>query len=146
MGTRADFYIRTNPINEPKPILEWLGSVAYDGYPEEFDDNAGILAMTASDPSEFRAAVSELLSKRDDATLPDRGWPWPWEDSLLTDFAYVFENGQVKIFNFGRPFDPSKNDDETNQNTPKAKGYFPDMSACKNVRFDKGSGVIFLGI
>jgi hypothetical protein len=31
MGTRADFYIA---IEGETPHLEWLGSIAFDGYPE----------------------------------------------------------------------------------------------------------------
>lgn len=45
MGTRADFYIRNR--KEEETVMEYLGSVAWDGYPEGFSDQAGIIALTA---------------------------------------------------------------------------------------------------
>lgn len=93
MGTRADFYVGRGAR------AEWLGSIAWDGYPEGIDH--GIL--TAETEDAFRERVSQFLT-REDATLPERdGWPWPWETSYLTDYVYAFDGG-VFICNFDRPW------------------------------------------
>ena len=138
--------------------MEWLGSVAFDGYPEGFNDQSGIMAMTAKTESEFRASVGEVLSNRGDGTTPDMGWPWPWDDSLLTDYAYVFDGEMVNGFAFGRPFDLQKriaddgieeaetDDDETDDDENKVSGYFPDMSGQKNVTYGKRSGLLVFSL
>lgn len=36
-----------------------------------------------------------------DATYPKDGWPWPWEDSNTTDYAYAFDAGYSWINVFG---------------------------------------------
>jgi len=41
MGTRADFYVGIGPE------AEWVGSIAYDGYPD------GVIADYKTDVSEF---------------------------------------------------------------------------------------------
>src|SRR5690606_34786995 len=87
MGTRADFWIGYGAD------AEWLGSVAWDGY--EWDEDPSCPVMTAKTADEFREAVRALLEPRTDATYPEQGWPWPWNDSALTDYAYVFHNGKV---------------------------------------------------
>ena len=88
MGTRADFYVGIGKD------AEWLGSVAFDGYEWEEDGDSRIAKATTE--KEYRAAVAEMLGSRDDATLPEMGWPWPWNDSNTTDYAYAFKNGTVK--------------------------------------------------
>lgn len=114
MGTRADFYvgIGTN--------AEWLGSVAFDGY--EWDEDAKSRIASATTECEYRDAVTEVLSGRDDATFPNMGWPWPWTDSNTTDYVYAFHNGRVKTF--------------------RKNAEWPDMSAKSNVTWGKRSGVI----
>src|SRR5690348_12684803 len=97
MGTRADFYIGTGEQ------AEWLGSIAFDGYridemkKADTSSNADLSACwqikTAKTADEFRAAVAALLAVNDDATTPDQGWPWPWETSRTTDYAYAFVDG-----------------------------------------------------
>lgn len=93
----------------------------------------------------------EILNNRDDASLPDKnGWPWPWENSLHTDYSYVFETDKVNGFCFGRPFDLQKylsdggSEDENYQG--KSYGFFPDMSDIKNVDYGKRSGLIVISI
>lgn len=87
MGTRADFYIGRGEN------AEWLGSIAYNGYPR--GSPANIIKATSED--EYRTLVKLMLSSEEDepyATTPEMGWPWPWEDSCLTDHAYAWtENG-----------------------------------------------------
>lgn len=94
MGTRADFYVGRGTN------AEWLGSIAWDGYPDGID--AAILATTTE--PEFREKVSTFLN-REDGTLPERdGWPWPWKTSYLTDYVYALDEGHVFICNFDRPW------------------------------------------
>lgn len=133
MGTRADFYVGTGPT------AEWLGSLAWDGNridgaskPElgerYYDDSAACWAIkSAANEAEYRAAVSRLLSLNDDATLPAQGWPWPWENSHTTDYAYAFVDGACKTFPWGKGVE------------------WPDMSDRSNFTLGKRSGVIVVG-
>ena len=96
MGTRADFYIGIGPA------AEWLGSVTYDGHPEY--NGKGPLAADSEEA--FRLAVATLL---DDpkilSTSPSEGWPWPWEDSRTTDYAYAWTADRGAVLSvFGRPW------------------------------------------
>lgn len=116
MGTRADFYIGKGKD------AEWLGSVGWDGHPESFPNIIGI-----TDEKEYREAVLKELKGRDDGTLPDMGWPWPWEDSRTTDYAIAFFDDKVWASCFGHEFfDPLKppEDDYTGKKTKK----FPTMT------------------
>lgn len=119
MGTRADFYIGTGKD------AEWLGSVALDGYRwEEEPDN---LLILSPDATTFRTVVTGILKDRHDATLPEQGWPWPWNDSKTTDYAYAFKDGKVQIFNFESPEDG-----------------WPDMSERKKVALGNRSGLFII--
>lgn len=135
MGTRADFYVMDGAR------VDWLGSVAFDGCPEGFEDTP-IFGCKAE--ADFRAAVAAELAGRDDATLPAQGWPWPWKDSGTTDYAYVFDAKQsvVSHYNYGEgpmvPQDGAKDPDA-------GQFPFPDMSAGANVTFGKRSGLLILG-
>ena len=82
MGTRADFYVGRDPAT-----MEWLGSIAMDGYPE--GNPAEVLNCWTED--DYRRRVAEMLRRETHATTPDQGWPWPWVDSGKTDFAYAFD-------------------------------------------------------
>lgn len=84
MGTRADFYVGRGEK------AEWLGSIAWDGHPGNFPK-----IERAKTERAFRAAVAKELAGRDDGTTPDMGWPWPWEDSHLTDYSYAFDDGRT---------------------------------------------------
>lgn len=81
MGTKADFYVGAGTD------AEWIGSISYDGYP----DGAPIGALAAVSEASFRRAVEDLLADPDVlSTRPEEGWPWPWEDSSTTDYAYAW--------------------------------------------------------
>ena len=128
MGTRADFYIGTGPD------AEWLGSLGFDGYridemeekhADKTKDHAACWQIkTAKDEANYRTAVADLLKLNDDATLPEQGWPWPWEDSHTTDYAYAFVDGACKPFPWGEGAE------------------WPNMSERKNVTFGQRSGMI----
>jgi len=131
MGTRADFYVGTGPD------AEWLGSLAFDGYridemeerhADKTADNAECWAIkTATAEQAYRDAVAKLLKLNDDATTPDQGWPWPWENSHTTDYAYAFVDGACKSFPWGKGAE------------------WPDMTDRKNTTFGKRSGLIVVG-
>lgn len=135
MGSRADFY-----KNRELEKMEWLGSIAWDGYPEGIDRDV----LEAKTEEQYDLALKEFFRERNDVTLPAQGWPWPWDDSKTTDYAYAFENGKVLASCFGHPwFDPLEKE-EDNDEDDSAKMEFPDMKDRKKVRppNDPGSGIM----
>ena len=93
MGTRADFYVGRGRS------AQWLGSIAYDGRePEVF---RGCVAE-----KDYRKRVADWMKDRDDATYPVDGWPWPWEDSCITDVAYAFDEGLVWMTSYAKDRPP----------------------------------------
>jgi len=114
MGTRADFYVG-NGEN-----AKWLGSIAWDGHEFAKDDDHPI--RKAKTEGEYRKAVTDLLKSREDGTTPEMGWPWPWNDSGLTDFAYFWDGDKVQW--------------------NKWDGNYPDMSEKKNIAWGDRSGVM----
>lgn len=135
MGTRADFYIARDDG------LEWLGSIAWDGYPE------GIAAyvLKAKTSDNFGQALTAFFQDdRDDVTLPEMGWPWPWENSCTTDFAYVLIEGQGVAFSSfgGEAYWAAKADEDGEHERADIALSFPDMSARKNAVLGSRSGII----
>lgn len=132
MGTRADFYAGGTDPGQ----MVWLGSIANDGYPTGVD----IVVLTAPEEEDYIERVAAMLANRDDATVPAQGWPWPWNDSATTDYAYVWTPEGVRASVFGsewfRPGDAE----------PTLLGVtsFPDMTAVQNVAFDQRSGLLFI--
>ena len=119
MGTRADFYIGRGKS------AEWLGSIRWDGYPSDIAPEV----LGATSEADYRAAVSTFFSKRKDVTLPEDGWPWPWEGSRTTDYAYAFDGGAVHASCLGHAwFDPLKEEPGDSCAGEKVAA-FPDMSA-----------------
>jgi len=121
--------------------MEWLGSVAYDGYPDGIDKQV----LGCESPEAFRHAVTVFLASREDKTLPEDGWPWPWMTSSTTDYAYAFDEGAVHASHFGGAwFDPNLDrTDEEEDALPKA--IFPDMSKAKQrEKLGAHSGIMFL--
>src|SRR5258708_6288653 len=132
MGTRADFYVGRGPE------AEWLGSIAWDGNPGSIgSDGSIVLAATEAD---YRRQGAAFPASRDDATLPEQGWPWPWDDSRTTDYAYAFDGGMVWSSCFGHEWfrvDPTAEyfgepTDESERDIPK-NAVFPDMAERKAV-------------
>lgn len=127
MGTRADYYIGNDPST-----MEWIGSIAYDGYtlhddPQDEEDAA---IASATTEEEFLYAVGKMLALCNHAVFPEQGWPWPWKDSRGTDYTYCFVGREVACYQFGhgprRIGEPFCDE--------KGKGWgvkasFPDMSA-----------------
>lgn len=91
MGTRADFYIGRGPESK------WIGSIAWDGYPDGMPPEL----FECTTESDFLSVLAGFL-EREDATIPDaHNWPWPWEDSHITDYTYAFDDARVWISNSG---------------------------------------------
>lgn len=152
MGTRADYYVGRGDD------AKWLCSTAWDGYPDGIDD---AVLDAATEPG-FISALSAFVEKRDDVTKPEQGWPWPWDNSQTTDYAYAFDGGQVWISCFGSSWvalnewrrraevsdawDYDAQPDGPPEIFDDAKVDFPDMSDIKNVTHGARSGLILLGI
>lgn len=133
MGTRADFYIGRGQGSE------WIGSVAWDGYPGGIDD-AVLNSLTQED---FKYNLSKMAERRDDFTSPENGWPWPWNDSGTTDYSYALDEGVVWASCFGSEwFDPLNDMPEDLQ---EDKAIFPDMIKISKPTFGKRSGVMLIG-
>lgn len=141
MGTRADFYVGKGKD------AEWIGSIAWDGYREGIED----AVLMADTEQGFRAAVARFFVDRDDVTLPARGWPWPWDNSAITDCSYWFFDGCVwddcrkRYRRCDTPLpDDYSHDDPLPATMDGGTIEYPDMSTRKNVRFDGGSGLMII--
>jgi len=138
--TRADFYVGKGAN------AEWLGSIAWDGYRDGIDKQI----LHCKSPEAFRHAVKSFFADRDDVTLPENGWPWPWESSHLTDCSYWFFDDQAwdehdKCY---VPCSRSEPEDDEGWVT-FLEGCeqidFPNMTDIQNVTFGRGSGLIVIG-
>lgn len=144
MGTRADFYVGRGPE------AEWVASVAFDGYPDGIELTIGAWAdgehlFDSVTDQEFRSRLAQYLADREDVTLPEHGWPWPWEDSRTSDYAYAFFDGKVNASAFGHTwFDPHAEEPERETDTKIAD--FPNMKDRQNVTLGPRSGLIVFGI
>ncbi|MGW4484304.1 hypothetical protein ACWEOE_10750 [Amycolatopsis sp. NPDC004368] len=122
MGTRADFYVGRGES------AEWIGSITWDGYPDGIDGNV----FESDTEDSYRRAVDAFFVKRDDVTRPTEFWPWPWETSATTDYAYAFEDGVVYASSFGHSWFEvdlsAENCGEPEEDTPK-DAVFPDMTS-----------------
>lgn len=140
MGTRADFYVGKGKD------AEWLGSIAWDGY----RDGIPGYILKAKTEDIYRKAVDVFLKKRDDATFPDQGWPWPWDDSSTSDCSYWFFDGQCwdaagypsEYFYSCREDQPLEEGELVTAGHERVE--FPNMSARKNVTLGPRSGVIVM--
>jgi hypothetical protein len=134
MGTRADFYVGRGKK------AEWLGSIAWDGYPDGLTTFGIVEATTEKD---YRAAVAALLEKRDDGTKPEQGWPWPWTDSHTTDYSYAFDGDAVYATRYGYKW--FKATDPEPEHTSKKETVFPNMKSRQKVTLGSRSGLMILG-
>lgn len=160
MGTRADFYIGRGPQ------AEWLGSIAWDGYPKGITSGewSGGHLFDAASEEEFRVRLETFFQGRDDVTRPGHGWPWPWNDSHLTDYSYAFDDGRVwrtacgpkprqtcavcdhdkAVWITATEDVQGRTDDDEALTGPVTE--FPDMRDRKNVTLGKRSGVTVFGL
>jgi hypothetical protein len=114
VGTRADFYVGSGAS------AEWLGSIAWDGY--EWAKKRGCQLRKARTEAAYRKAVEAILRDRNDATRPADGWPWPWNDSNTTDYAYYWDGKKTRWSCSGMTW--------------------PDMSNRQNVTLGRRSGLV----
>jgi hypothetical protein len=123
MGTRADFYVGRGTT------AEWLGSIAWDGYVEGITTRL----LRATTERKYRNAVAAFFAGREDVTLPAMGWPWPWDDSRTTDYAYAFDGGHVWGSCFGHEWfdarkpEPEPDEDEDGSADRPQVAVFPTM-------------------
>jgi hypothetical protein len=139
MGTRADFYVGRGKD------AEWLGSIGWDGYPDGMPDGL----FDVADEGEWRGRISAFLAEREDGTKPEQGWPWPWDDSGTTDYAYAFDGGKVYLSSFGEQWQTLEEEqaraaEPEPPDLPKT-ATFPNMKERKNVTLGKRSGLIIVG-
>lgn len=92
MGTRADFYVKQLGTD----ALEWLSSIAWDGYP----DGISTSILESKEINEYLRELKTFLDDREDVTYSHDGWPWPWNTSAVTDFTYLYDEllGKVLVF------------------------------------------------
>lgn len=147
MGTRADFYVGRGED------MEWIGSVAWDGYPHGF---AGTGILDAASEDAYRLALAAHAADRSDFTAPEQGWPWPWADSFTTDYAYAFDGDKVYVSREqggysdwveAAPFDHEGGLEYDAVLALSSCGplAYPDMTVVQNVDFGARSGLIVLG-
>lgn len=95
MGTRSDFYLKNG--NE----VQWLGSASHDGYCWYENNTFGNVTTI----EEFQQELDEI--RMNGSWVRSDTWPWPWDDSNLTDYVYVYENGRVDVYIFGHGPQPA---------------------------------------
>jgi hypothetical protein len=61
------------------------------------------------------------------------GWPWPWEDSQTTDYAYAFDEGRVWACCFGYAWWPIDEEEPELDDGQAKTAEFPDMTERGNV-------------
>ena len=141
MGTRADFYIGRGMD------AKWVGSIAWDGYPEGIQPKNGRFQkgrhlFDATSEKLFTKRLGKFFDGRNDVSRPSDGWPWPWEDSRTTDYAYALDEGKVWASCFGGEwFDPHDEEPESDSKV----AVFPNMKSMQRVTLGQRSGLIVIG-
>ncbi len=100
MGTRADFYLRRSLSSMYGSaygdvfMWAWLGSIDGDGHPEGIPAQYKILKSKSE--KKFRKRVLKLLLN--EGGFDGTTWPWPGSNSLSTDYTYVWDADENKLF------------------------------------------------
>jgi hypothetical protein len=101
---RADFYIGLGAE------AEWLGSMGDGGHPSEVTSVHDLFNLNGDvdDYTEdtFRQMVESILDDTPDYVLVSRAstggwWPWGYDTSVGTPFAYAWNNGCIHVFENG---------------------------------------------
>lgn len=101
MGTRADFYV------EKDKRLQWIGSLYKDGHPWNIPTDI----LIQINPIMFEELTLDFLRSKDSAIREDGDmWPWPWADSRMSDYSYIFMMNKVMAYSPDAThlFDPLK--------------------------------------
>jgi hypothetical protein len=80
---------------------------------------------------------------RKDFTLPSDGWPWPWDDSHTTDYAYAFFADEVWGSGFGHAWFKASEVEPEDHGDAKPT-IFPNMKERAKITFGDRSGLIIL--
>lgn len=146
MGTRADFY-----VGKGKDAT-WIGSVGEDGNPQAVAELMSISpGITISSEDDWVESVAVVFAQHPEHTVPERGWPWPWDNSSGTDYTYTLDEGQVWVSCYGCPWRPleyainSPVEFDRFSDLDHRSLEFPDMSKIKNVRWDSGNAPMIFG-
>jgi len=135
MANKADFYVGDGPT------AEWVGSVAWDGY----RDGLPARVREAETEEEYREAVSAFLSGRADAVTPEKGWPWPWDDSRGTNYAYAFRKGKVMGSCHGSSWWDARKEEPDHTTLRRGVARFPDMALAKKMTSSPtGEGILIV--
>ena len=137
MGTRADFY-----LGRGADKARWLGSIAWDGSPDGVPEPL----RKATTSEAYLKELTDFARTRDDWTSPDHGWPWPWDTSRNTDYAYAFDDGQVFASLFGQPWVNAEAAVTLEDWPDGPRVEFPDMREGRSVTWGRRSGLIVIGI
>jgi hypothetical protein len=101
MGTRADFYI------DNRGDMTWLASMFKDAHPW----NIPLVILAQVNPTMFTEQLFDWLEESS-INHQDTKWPWPWEDSRLTDYSYIMDDERGKVVAYSMKekmiFDPLK--------------------------------------
>lgn len=89
MGTYADFYIGTKP-----ETMEYLGSLFWDGYPD--NDEIKALFKQCTTKKTYRNEVIKFIGEQEGALADSGGWPFPWNSSETSDWAYTWTKDGIK--------------------------------------------------
>lgn len=129
MGSKADFYVGRGTD------AEWIGSIAWDGLPAAMPPTL----VGALDEDTYRKEVDDLLSKRGDALKAEDGWPWPWDTSHGTKYAYAFDGGRVWTCCYGSSWWQATHPEPDHTSLKRKAARFPSMALVK-----KGGGVLVI--
>lgn len=98
--TRGDFYIGQGADST------WIGSITHDAFPQKIP----LDILICINPIMYEELVVDFIEKMDGVVRTNgQGWIWPWHDSKLTDYSYIFEPAVDKVLasQFGGDlFDP----------------------------------------
>jgi hypothetical protein len=89
MGTRADFYI------DNMGDMTWLASMFKDGMPWHIPT----VVLAQVNPTMFSEKLFDFLDECN-TDYVDTKWPWPWEDSRLTDYSYMMDCERGKVVGY----------------------------------------------
>lgn len=134
MGTRADYYVGTDPAH-----MDYLGSTPMDGDPATTAQRG--LDVRYDSVEDFVRDLHDLLDAY--GQRRSAGWPWPWDNSRTTDYAYCWDvdTHDVMVSCFGSPL--LRLADILEGTAPAfdheaEKIPFSDQSFIKRIRWDSG--------